>query len=87
VVVVEHDPEIIREADHIIDLGPQAGERGGEVMFTGRYTDLLAKRGSATGAYLAGRRRIPVPAARRRVLDDLTLAVRGATATTCTTSP
>jgi excinuclease ABC subunit A len=80
VVVVEHDAEIIREADHIVDLGPHAGERGGEVVFAGKYGELLAKSGSITGAYLAGRQRIEPPATRRRVLDSLTLVVRGARA-------
>src|SRR6185503_11686133 len=55
VVVVEHDAEIIREADHIIDLGPQAGERGGELVFAGALEPLLRHPDSATGQYLAGR--------------------------------
>ncbi len=79
VVVVEHDSEIIREADHLIDLGPEAGERGGQVMFAGAYEDLL--RGtSSTGHYLAGRRSIPVPRKRRRIIPGLALTVRGARA-------
>ncbi|MFP4032439.1 MAG: excinuclease ABC subunit UvrA, partial [Desulfococcaceae bacterium] len=64
VVVVEHDPEIIRESDHMIDLGPEAGERGGEVMYagpTGKVTDSL------TGQYLRGERTIPTPP--RRPVD------------------
>ncbi|MET0151940.1 MAG: excinuclease ABC subunit UvrA [Candidatus Binatia bacterium] len=66
VVVVEHDPEVIRSSDHVIDLGPGAGERGGEVQFAGRTVDLPACRESLTADYLSGRREIAVPAARRR---------------------
>jgi excinuclease ABC subunit A len=80
VVVVEHDPEIIRAADHVIDLGPQAGERGGEVMFTGTYTELLANPRSPTGQYLAGRRAIPVPRKRRRPLPHLEIVLHDVTA-------
>ena len=78
VVVVEHEQEIIREADHIIDLGPGAGEQGGTILFAGPYAALLGERGSATAQYLTGRKRIPVPAARRRPLRHLELIVRGA---------
>jgi excinuclease ABC subunit A len=78
VVVVEHDPEIIREADHVIDLGPGAGERGGEVVFAGSYGDLLEDSRSSTGAYLAGKRSIPVPARRRRVIPRLCVTVHKA---------
>ena len=52
VVVVEHDPEIIKECDHIIDLGPKAGEQGGEMMFAGSYKELLKDEKSLTAAYL-----------------------------------
>ena len=78
VVVVEHEQEIIREADHIIDLGPGAGEHGGTIMFAGPYQELLREEGSATARYLTGRQRIPVPANRRRPLRHLELIVRGA---------
>jgi excinuclease ABC subunit A len=78
VVVVEHEQEIIREADHVIDLGPGAGERGGTILFAGTYADLLAERGSATAQYLSGRQRIAVPPARRRPLRHLELVIRGA---------
>ena len=80
VVVVEHDPEIIREADHVIDLGPGAGERGGEVVFAGSYGDLLEGSISSTGAYLAGRRSIPLPVRRRRVIPRLNVVVHRAVA-------
>ncbi|MGH7788318.1 MAG: excinuclease ABC subunit UvrA, partial [Candidatus Binatia bacterium] len=78
VVVVEHEQEIIREADHIIDLGPAAGEQGGEIMFAGPYAELLGQTGSATAQYLTGRRRIAVPAKRRRPMRHVELIVRGA---------
>ncbi len=77
VVVVEHEQEIIREADHVIDLGPGAGERGGEIVFAGSYQKLLRHKQSVTAQYLAGRRRIPVPK-RRPPVPRLQLAVRGA---------
>ena len=80
VVVVEHDPEIIKEADHVIDLGPGPGERGGEVVFAGAYRELIASPRSLTGAYLSGRRGIPVPAKRRRPLAGVDLHIRGARA-------
>jgi len=52
VVVVEHDPEIIKQADFIVDLGPQAGEKGGEVIFQGRLGDFLNCSTSLTASYL-----------------------------------
>ena len=81
VVVVEHEAEIIREADHIIDLGPGAGTDGGEVVFSGGYGELLAGGGrtpSLTGQYLSGRKRIAMPARRRPVIRALQLGIRGA---------
>ncbi len=78
VVVVEHEAEIIREADHIIDLGPRAGEKGGEVMFAGPYRDLLSETGSSTAEYLSGRKAIPLPRRRRPLSSNLRLVVRGA---------
>jgi excinuclease ABC subunit A len=80
VVVVEHDAEIIREADHLIDLGPEAGERGGQVMFAGAYTELLQHAKSSTGQYLTGRRSIAVPRTRRRIIPAPALTIRGARA-------
>jgi excinuclease ABC subunit A len=78
VVVVEHEAEIIREADHVIDLGPQAGDRGGELIFAGGYAELLRHDGSTTGQYLSGRLTIPTPARRRRPVAELQITVRGA---------
>jgi excinuclease ABC subunit A len=79
VVVVEHDPTIIRAADHVIDLGPGAGERGGSVVFAGPAAGLTGARGSLTADYLTGRRTIPYPRRRRRVAG-LAVGIRGATA-------
>ena len=81
VVVVEHDPEIIREADHVIDLGPEAGERGGQVMFAGHYAAIAdAARSRAPGSTSPGGARIPVPGKRRRMIPALALTIRGACA-------
>jgi excinuclease ABC subunit A len=64
VLVVEHDEDAIRAADHVVDLGPGAGERGGSVVAQGSPQDIERAEASLTGAYLAGRRAIEVPAAR-----------------------
>jgi excinuclease ABC subunit A len=61
VIVVEHDEETIRAADHIIDLGPGAGPRGGEVVAQGIFDDVVRAKNSLTGDYLSGRARIPIP--------------------------
>ena len=66
VIVVEHDEETIRAADHIIDLGPGAGPRGGEVVAQGKLDDILCAKNSLTGDYLSGRVRIPVPRQRAK---------------------
>ena len=65
VLVVEHDEETIRAADWILDLGPGAGEHGGYLVAAGRVEDILASPDSLTGAYLSGRRRVPIPEKRR----------------------
>lgn len=65
VVVVEHDEDIIRAADEIIDIGPEAGRLGGEVVFAGEYDKLLTESDSLTAQYLTGRMEIPVPQSRR----------------------
>ncbi len=77
VVVVEHDEETIREADWVIDLGPGAGRRGGRVVACGPPAAVEASAESLTGAYLAGRERIPVPA-RRTDGNGAAVVVRGA---------
>ncbi len=58
VLVVEHDPDIIRYADFIIDMGPGAGSRGGEIIFSGSYKDMMASETSITGQYLSGKRKV-----------------------------
>jgi excinuclease ABC subunit A len=78
-LVVEHDPQVIRAADQIIDIGPQAGERGGELMFQGTPAELLHRDDSLTGAYLAGRKRIEPPRPPRPpVAGEPMLSIRGA---------
>ena len=77
VIVVEHDEETIRVADHVVDIGPGAGEHGGEVVHSGTVAGLLGKKGSITGQYLSGRRKIAVPQVRRPGNGD-SLIVRGA---------
>ncbi|MDQ4023916.1 MAG: excinuclease ABC subunit UvrA, partial [Actinomycetota bacterium] len=75
-IVVEHDEETIRVADHVVDIGPGAGEHGGDVVYSGPVAGLLKDRASVTGDYLAGRRTIPVPEKRRRGSGEI--VVRGA---------
>jgi excinuclease ABC subunit A len=77
VLVVEHDEETIRIADHVVDIGPGAGEHGGEIVYEGAVKGLLRSRRSLTGQYLSGKRSIPVPAS-RRPSDGPRLVVRGA---------
>ena len=79
VIVVEHDEETIRKADYVVDLGPGAGEHGGEVIFQGTPAALLADTTSVTGAYLRGERSIATPRARRPALRG-EIVVRGARA-------
>ncbi len=66
VMVVEHDPEVIASAEHLIDLGPRAGEHGGEVMFSGTMDDFLKNASSLTARYISGEKEIPVPKKRRK---------------------
>jgi excinuclease ABC subunit A len=77
ILVVEHDEETIRTADWIVDIGPGAGEHGGEIVAEGRIEDIMKQPRSITGAYLSGRRRIPVPTRRRKPKPDA-IVVRGA---------
>ena len=79
IVVVEHDPEMIRESDRILDLGPGAGERGGEVVYFGAPAGILQRKTSLTGQYLSGKRVIPVPTSRRQRVTDYAIDIRGAT--------
>ena len=78
VIVVEHDEETIRAADWIVDIGPRAGEHGGQIVVSGPLPELLASTESLTGAYLSGRRVIPRPAQRRTPTPGLEVTVEGA---------
>lgn len=73
VIVVEHDEDTMRAADYIVDIGPGAGEHGGEVVATGTAEEIMQVPESITGAYLAGRRFIPVPKTRRKPSGFLTV--------------
>jgi excinuclease ABC subunit A len=78
VIVVEHDEDAIRAADHIVDIGPGAGVHGGEIVAQGKLKDVLAAKRSQTGDFLSGRRAIPVPRKRRAPDPQLMLRVFGA---------
>ncbi|MDO5147463.1 MAG: excinuclease ABC subunit UvrA [Eubacteriales bacterium] len=75
-IVVEHDEDTMLAADYIVDIGPEAGEYGGEVVATGTAEELMRNPNSITGEYLSGKRKIPVPEARRKPAGWLT--VKGA---------
>jgi excinuclease ABC subunit A len=77
-IVVEHDEETIRTADWVVDIGPGAGEHGGQIVVSGPVDKLIAHEGSITGAYLSGRRSIPVPQVRRPITKGRVLTVVGA---------
>ena len=77
-IVVEHDEETIRTADWVVDIGPGAGEHGGNVVVSGSYEDLIASKESITGAYLSGRKSIAIPSKRRKVDPKRQLVVKGA---------
>ncbi len=79
VLVVEHDEDAIRTADHVIDMGPGAGAHGGQVVAEGTLADILANPNSLTGDYLSGRRSVPVPETRRKG-NGKKLTVKGARA-------
>jgi excinuclease ABC subunit A len=78
VIVVEHDEEAIRFADHVVDMGPGAGERGGELVAQGTPDEIVRSEASLTGQYLAGKRSIAMPKRRARPDGERTLTVRGA---------
>ncbi|MGM0470932.1 MAG: excinuclease ABC subunit UvrA [Bacillota bacterium] len=77
VVVVEHDEEMIREADHVIDLGPGAGKEGGEVVAQGTTEEIMEVDESLTGQYLAGKKEIPIPS-QRHESEESYLEIKGA---------
>jgi len=77
-IVVEHDEDTINIADHIVDIGPGAGEHGGHIVAEGSKADIVANTASITGQYLAGKRKIEVPGA-RRIGNGNAIVVHGAT--------
>ncbi|SFO46631.1 Excinuclease ABC subunit A [Geodermatophilus obscurus] len=77
-IVVEHDEDTIKTADWVVDIGPGAGEHGGEVIVSGTVEDLLASERSLTGQYLSGRKEITVPKVRRQLQPGRELVVKGA---------
>ncbi|SDN64927.1 Excinuclease ABC subunit A [Actinomyces ruminicola] len=77
-IVVEHDEETIRSADWVVDIGPGAGEKGGQVVYAGEVAGLLDAPGSITGDYLSGRRAIEIPAHRRKPVRGKAVTVVGA---------
>ena len=79
VLVVEHDEDAIRSADHIIDIGPGAGVHGGEIVAQGKLKDILGNKDSLTGAYLSGKRKIDIPAQRTPNDPRRQLVLTGAT--------
>ena len=79
VLVVEHDEDAIRNADHIIDIGPGAGVHGGEIVAQGTLKDVLNSKDSLTGAYLSGKKKIDIPAQRHAFNPKRQLVLTGAT--------
>jgi excinuclease ABC subunit A len=77
-IVVEHDEDTIRAADWVVDIGPRAGEHGGQIVVSGPLGELLASKESLTGAYLTGRESIPLPAKRRVPKPGKEVVVKGA---------
>src|SRR5437867_12801552 len=77
VIVVEHDEETIRAADHVVEMGPGPGVHGGNVVVQGTIADLLKSQASPTGQFLSGKRSIALPKARRRG-NGKSVVVRGA---------
>ena len=78
VIVVEHDPDVMRSSEHIIDLGPGSGQFGGELTFAGSLRDMVTDERSLTGAYLSGRKRISLPPKRRRPDWNHAVEIQGA---------
>jgi excinuclease ABC subunit A len=77
-IVVEHDEDTIRTADWIVDIGPGAGEHGGEIVVSGNYEELISNKKSITGAYIAGRKSIEIPKVRRPINPKKQLVVKEA---------
>ena len=79
VIVVEHDTETMENADHIIDLGPEAGSKGGVVVAEGEYKEILSNENSITGKYLSNKKYIPIPKGRKLAKNGRFLEIGGAT--------
>jgi excinuclease ABC subunit A len=77
VLVVEHDPEMMREADVLVDMGPRAGNNGGEIIVLGTYDEVIKNEKSLTAKYLSGKLEIPLPQ-KRNVEDTKTIVIKGA---------
>jgi excinuclease ABC subunit A len=78
VLVVEHDEDMIRAADHVLDIGPGPGVHGGRVIAQGTVADIIAEPNSITGQYLSGRRTIPMPEKRRALAEKRAILIKGA---------
>ena len=78
VLVVEHDEDMIRAADHLLDIGPGPGVHGGRVVAEGTVEQVAKTHGSITGEYLSGKRRIDVPASRRKLSEKKSITIKGA---------
>ena len=78
VIVVEHDTETMESADHIIDLGPEAGLNGGEIIAQGSYNEILKNKNSITGQYLSHKKFIPIPSTRRLAKNGRFVEINGA---------
>lgn len=74
VIVVEHEEDIIRAADYLIDIGPEAGEHGGELVYAGKTSDMIKKGSTLTADYLNGKRNIDLAAHRRKVINKIEVA-------------
>ncbi|MDZ5016730.1 ATP-binding cassette domain-containing protein, partial [Clostridium perfringens] len=77
VIVVEHDEDTIKEADFVVDIGPRAGEHGGEIVAAGTLDDIKECKGSITGQYLTGEKKIDIPTERRKGNGNF-ISVKGA---------
>jgi excinuclease ABC subunit A len=80
VLVVEHEEAVMREADHLLELGPGRGAAGGDIVFSGDYKTMMGRKDSLTGDYLKGAKTIPLPEKRRAPWKDFQLQLLGATA-------
>ena len=78
VLVVEHDEEAMRRADHLIDIGPGAGVHGGKIIAQGSFKEVASTKTSITGQYLSGKKQIAVPKKRTPLQQDKTLVLSGA---------